>query len=49
MQGDGLALGEVGDFEALPCQPSTNFDRYTKLDLNTEPPLLGIVNPPHQL
>jgi len=30
-----------GDFEALHCQPSTNFDRSTKLDLTTEPPLLG--------
>src|SRR5690606_25309232 len=30
-----------GDFEALHCQPNTNFDRSTKLDLTTEPPLLG--------
>jgi len=36
-----FGLGEVGDFEALHCQPSTNFDRSTKLDLTTEPPLLG--------
>ena len=36
-----LQLPEGGDFEALRCQPSTNFDRSTKLDLTTEPPLLG--------
>jgi len=36
-----LQLPEGGDFEALHCQPSRNFDRSTKLDLNTEPPLLG--------
>jgi hypothetical protein len=36
-----LRLGEVGDFEALHCQPSTCFDRSTKLDLTTELPLLG--------
>lgn len=34
-------LPEGGDFEALHCQPSINFDRSTKLDLTTEPPLLG--------
>ena len=34
-------LPEGGDFEALHCQPSANFDRSTKLDLTTEPPLLG--------
>lgn len=34
-----LQLPEGGDFEALHCQPSTNFDRCTKLDLTTEPPL----------
>jgi hypothetical protein len=34
-------LPEGGDFEALHCQPSTNFDGSTKLDLTTEPPLLG--------
>src|SRR5690554_4875019 len=34
-------LPEGGDFEALHSQPSTNFDRSTKLDLTTEPPLLG--------
>ena len=36
-----LQLPEGGDLEALHCQPSTNFDRSTKLDLTTEPPLLG--------
>jgi len=36
-----LQLPEGGDFEALQCQPSTNFDGSTKLDLTTEPPLLG--------
>jgi hypothetical protein len=36
-----LQLPEGGDFKALHCQPSTNFDRSTKLDLTTEPPLLG--------
>jgi len=36
-----LQLPEGGDFEALHCQPSTDFDRSTKLDLTTEPPLLG--------
>ena len=34
-----LQLPEGGDFEAIHCQPSTNFDRSTKLDLTTEPPL----------
>src|SRR5690554_4209283 len=36
-----LALGAVADFGALHCQPSRNFDKSTKLDLTTEPPLLG--------
>jgi len=36
-----LQLPEGGDFEALHCQPSTNFDRSRKLDLTNEPPLLG--------
>jgi len=36
-----LPLAAVGDFGALHCQPSTNFDRSTKLDLTTEPPILG--------
>ncbi len=35
-----LRLKEVGDFEALHCQPSRKFDRSTKLDLTNEPPLL---------
>ncbi len=38
---NGLQLPEGGDFEALHCQPSRKFDRCTKLDLTTEPPLLG--------
>ena len=38
---NGLRLREGGDFEALHCQTSKNFDRSTKLDLTTEPPLLG--------
>jgi len=37
---NGLQLQEVGDSEALHCQPCTNIDRSTKLDLTTEPPLL---------
>jgi len=36
-----LQLPEVGDLEALHYEPSTNFDGRTKLDLITEPPLLG--------
>uniref|UniRef100_UPI0030BB06DA hypothetical protein n=1 Tax=Riemerella anatipestifer TaxID=34085 RepID=UPI0030BB06DA len=36
-----LQLPEGGDFEAVHCLPSTNFDRCRKLDLTTEPPLLG--------
>jgi len=35
-----LPLAEVKDLGLLKCQPSTNFDRSTKLDLTTEPPLL---------
>jgi len=38
---NGWQLPEGGDFEALHCQPSINFDRSTKLELTTEPPLLG--------
>jgi hypothetical protein len=34
-------LPEGGDLVAIHCQPSKNFDRNTKLDLTTEPPLLG--------
>ena len=41
MTANGWQLPEGGDFEALHCQPSRNFDRSTKLDLTTEPPLLG--------
>jgi hypothetical protein len=40
-QSDVLQLPEGGDFEALHCQPSRNFDRSTKLDLTPVPPLLG--------
>ena len=36
-----LQLPEGGDFEAIHFRLSTNFDRCTKLDLTTEPPLLG--------
>jgi len=36
-----LQLPEGGDFEAIHYHPSTNLDRSTKLDLTTEPPLLG--------
>jgi len=38
---NGLQLPEGGDCEAPHCQSGTNFDRSTKLDLTTEPPLLG--------
>jgi len=38
---DVLQLPKGGDFEVLHCQPSRNFDRSTKLDLTTEPPLFG--------
>ena len=41
LTGNGFGLGEGGDFEALHCQPSRNFDRSTKLDLTNEPPLAG--------
>jgi hypothetical protein len=41
MAAKGLQLTEGGDFVALHCQPSRNFDRSIKLDLTTEPPLLG--------
>lgn len=36
-----LQLPEGGDFGAIHCQPSTNLERSTKLDLTTEQPLLG--------
>jgi len=32
-----LPLAAVGDFGALHCQPSTNFERSTALDLTTPP------------
>lgn len=34
-----LPLAAVGDFGALHCQPSTNFDRSTALDLTTSAPI----------
>jgi hypothetical protein len=34
-----LPLAAVGDFGALHCQPSTNFDRSTVLDLTTSAPI----------
>jgi len=37
MAHNGLALGAVADLEALHCQPSTNVDRCTALDLTTSP------------
>jgi len=33
MRHNGSQLPEGGDLEALHCQPSTNFDRCTRLDL----------------
>ncbi len=36
---NGLQLHAGDDFGAIHCQPSTKFDRSTKLDLTTEPPL----------
>ena len=38
-QPDGLPLAAVGDFGALHCQPSTNVDRSTALDLTTSAPI----------
>jgi hypothetical protein len=40
-QFDGLQLQEVGDFEVLHCQLSTNFDKGTTLALTAERALLG--------
>jgi hypothetical protein len=40
---NGLQLPEGGDFEALHCQPSTNFDRSTKLDSTTESPQVSFL------
>jgi len=34
-----LPLAAVGDFGALHCQPSTNVDRSTALDLTTSAPI----------
>ena len=34
-----LALGAVADFGAPHCQPSTNVDRSTALDLTTSAPI----------
>ncbi len=39
MLGNGLPLAAVGDFGALHCQPSTNVDRSTALDLTTSAPI----------
>jgi len=36
-----MQLPEGGDFEALHCQLSANFDKSKKHDLTIEPPLLG--------
>jgi hypothetical protein len=37
---NGLQLPEGCDFGAFHCHPRANFDRSTKLDLTTKPPLL---------
>jgi len=39
MNGNVLPLAAVGDFGALHCQPSTNVDRSTALDLTTSAPI----------
>jgi hypothetical protein len=36
---NGLPLAAVGDFGALHCQPSTNVDKSTALDLTTSAPI----------
>jgi len=36
---NGLPLAAVGDFGAPHCQPSTNADRSTALDLTTSAPI----------
>jgi len=36
LAGNGLALGEEADFEALNCLPPVNLIRSTKLHLSTE-------------
>jgi hypothetical protein len=38
---NGLPLAAVGDFGALHCQPSTNVDRSTALDLTTSAPIVA--------
>jgi hypothetical protein len=40
LAGNGLALGEEADFEALNCLPALNLIRSTKLQLTTEPAFL---------
>jgi hypothetical protein len=40
INGNGLALGEEADFEALNCLPALNLIRSTKLHLTTEPAFL---------
>jgi len=39
MNANGLPFAAVGDFGALHCQPSTNVDRSTELDLTTSAPI----------
>jgi hypothetical protein len=39
MNANGLPLQEGGDFEAIHWQPSTNFDRGTKLQVCISPRL----------
>jgi len=36
---NGLPLAAVGDFGALHCQPSTNVDKSTALDLTKSAPI----------
>jgi len=36
-----LQLPECGDFEALYCQPRTNFEKHKKFDLTTDQPFFG--------
>jgi len=39
MPANVLPLAAVGDFGALHCQPSTNFDRSTALDFTRSAPI----------
>jgi hypothetical protein len=39
MRHNVLPLAAVRDFRKRNCQPSTNFDRSTALDLNTSAPI----------